>query len=616
MAVSAVTATVPQTRSRTPALAAANPRCSFAALACLAASLHLSAQCVQPSGAPVVLAPLSPLWTTADEGRSAPLPLGFAFPIGGSGYTHVSIESNGVVYLTNGGLPIGATIAGNQWMDGGVGGSPRIAVCWADLDAVSPVATILMDNSVPGECKITWYDVVEYGETAGYTFQLVLRSTGEVGIATPPGLQMVHHSCFVGVSAGNGVLGGYADLSTGPTSTTPYLYQSFGTTPPFDLDNRTTTFSPNGNGYSVSTTCVGAPVAYHASYGDGCYRVTSSFRELVAAPYVDLSGTGMTLQFTPTGYDVMPATTSYLVPPPTATVLPLLDDDEVVVPLSGAFAFPGGSTTSLVVCSNGFVSSATGNGVGWIPRVSEFLAGSAARWCGAWHDYVPAFGGSVKFHQVGTRACVTWDDVVSWNAPPLVPRDTLQIQFDLATGDVHVHWVTLAGFGSNYLMGFAPAGQLSDPGNSDLSVAVPATFHLPPTELLPLSLSAAQAPVSTPSAGSGVFYTTANMPEFAPGTYLGMLIFSGSQMPAPGIDLGALGAPGCAVFLGSLDITFLLFGATAALTETVYIPPGVPVGTTLYSQSIALFPPGSLVNGENAFGMVTSNGLLSFVSIQ
>ncbi|MBL8751797.1 MAG: hypothetical protein JNK15_00745 [Planctomycetes bacterium] len=586
-----------------------------AALALSSSALQLSAQCVQPSGVPVVLFPLSPIWTLADEGRTAPLPLGFAFPIGGNTYSHVSIETNGVVYLTNGGAPVGATIAGTQSMDGGPGGSPRIAVCWSDLDGVNPNSTILMDSSVPGECKVTWYDVNEYGQTSGFTFQVVLRTTGEVALAMPPGLQMVTHSHVVGVSAGNGVTGGAADLSTGPTSTTPYLHQSFSYSTPFDLDNRTTTFSPNGGGYAVSTTCVGAPVAHHAPYGAGCYQVTASFYEY-SGYLSDLGGSGMTLQFTPSGYDVVPATTSYQAVPPTATVLPFVDDDEVAVPLGGTFVHPGGSTTTLVVCSNGFVSSGFGNGVGHQPRIAEFLSRPAAMWCGSWHDYLPAAGGSVTFHQTGSLVCFTWADVFSFGAPVFVPRDSFQMQFDLATGDVHVVWITLAGFGNSYLMGYAPAGPLADPGVTDLSVAIPATFHVPATEVRRLTLRALQAPISTPSAGSGVLYTTDDMPEFAPGVYLGMLAFSGSQVTAPGFDLGTIGAPGCAAFVGSLDVTFLLFGATPSQTETVYIPPGVPIGTTVYSQSIALFPPGALANGQNPLGIVTSNGLSSFVSIQ
>ena len=50
-------------------------------------------------------------------------------------------------------------------------------------------------------------------------------------------------------------------------------------------------------------------------------------------------------------------------------------------------------------------------------------------------------------------------------------------------------------------------------------------------------------------------------------------------------------------------------GVTPTQTVTFPIRAGLPAGLELYSQSVALILPGSLPNGQNAFGMTLSNGM-------
>ena len=83
---------------------------------------------------------------------------------------------------------------------------------------------------------------------------------------------------------------------------------------------------------------------------------------------------------------------------------------------------------------------------------------------------------------------------------------------------------------------------------------------------------------------------------------------------APGVELGFLDAPGCYAHVLTLSVLQTLLGNTPTLQVTFPIPAGVPAGFELFSQSVALITPFSLPGGLNAFGLVTSNGVRSYVS--
>lgn len=55
-------------------------------------------------------------------------------------------------------------------------------------------------------------------------------------------------------------------------------------------------------------------------------------------------------------------------------------------------------------------------------------------------------------------------------------------------------------------------------------------------------------------------------------------------------------------------------GNTSTLTTPFQIAAGTAYGTQFFATAVALFPPFSLPNGQNAFGAVTSNGVQSFLS--
>jgi hypothetical protein len=263
----------------------------------------------------------------------------------------------------------------------------------------------------------------------------------------------------------------------------------------------------------------------------------------------------------------------------------------------------------LTICSNGYVADAVGNGAGFVPTSAAMLNAPRAAWW-SWHDFNPTSPGSgqVKFEQVAGIAYVTWDGVHSYGTNH---AETFQLQFELATGAVHFVWTTIGGFGNDYLVGYSPGGPSDDPGNRDLSASLPGTFQTAAVDQRPLALAAGPAPIP----GAVITYTTSNIPEFAPSTglFVALGILSLGQLPAPGVDLGLVGAPGCAALLASVDLAKAMVGTGATMTVTLALPATAPVGTMIFSQSVALFQPFSLPNGQNALGLSTSNAIATHV---
>lgn len=346
----------------------------------------------------------------------------------------------------------------------------------------------------------------------------------------------------------------------------------------------------------------GGTVAQRTSYGAGCYNKASSLYENFASSAAfDLANSGVSFLFNGAGYTVLPGITQYVAPSATATALTLTDDSETSVALSSPFVYPGGTTPSLQVCSNGFVSVAAGNGVAYAPTVPAHLNAAQTAWRN-WHDYNPAATGSgaVKFEEANGTAYVTWDGVYDYAGTSAASANTFQFQFELTTGNVHLVFQTISAGGNGRLVGYSPGGASIDPGNTDLSVALPSAITLGAADQLPLSLTASARPL---------IGTTFNLVTGNPtGTNLGVNFLGFNQIPAPGLDLGVLGAPGCAALLDistaignlignlglpgvSLSVAFPLPNSTAIL------------GQHVYSQSIWLDAT------QNTFGALTSNGL-------
>jgi hypothetical protein len=306
-------------------------------------------------------------------------------------------------------------------------------------------------------------------------------------------------------------------------------------------------------------------------------------------------------------------------------VLPADDDGDALVTLPSALPTPGGPVTQITVSHNGIITlGSTGNNTfDYTPTGPELVSAAGAGFY-SWHDWndTEAGSGALKTELAGGNLfCVTWDGVESYANPEGPNPGTQQFQLDLTTGAVTYVWTSINNnttsiFGSAYVVGYKGPGAQTDGGSVNLSSALPATYNWVPG--LPLVLTASPAPVSTPISGTVVTYTTSNIPEYYPtsGIYIAMNILSLGQIPAPGLDLIIIGAPGCPAFVSSLDVTQAMVGASNSQSVTFSIPPGVPAGLTIYSQSAALVQPFSLPNGQNAFGLTTSNGIASVIQPQ
>ncbi|MBL8751842.1 MAG: hypothetical protein JNK15_00970 [Planctomycetes bacterium] len=596
---------------------------TLGAIAALAASVSLSAQCYEPlTGASI---------GTGDDVVLPIQSLGFAFPFNGTTYTDVHVSTNGFVYLSNLGVPLpgGANCCAGTTATL-VAGSPMISPFWSDLNMIAGTGSVLY-NALPGKAVITWQNAVEYGTTAPtFSFQLTLDSSGVIQFAYDGRVQIATAGDYlVGMSEGAAaVVPPASDYSTVASSTTPTSFQLFnnvGLT--FDLVGQTVQFVPTGLGYTwIPTACASS----QASYGSGCYTLSDSlYQRFADAAVASAALTNQSVSFTPVGssYLAVWGGGTYVAPSGTAVNLTAAaaDDLEVVVTPSVAFPAPSGPQAQVRVHTNGLVSwgaaAQTFPGTNsYTPTPAGFLGGVNAG-IYAWHDYNEAEAGSgrIKREEVvvgsDTVLMITWDNVENYSTPLGVNPSTMQIQMNLSTGVVTIVWTTVdsnttSTFGSSHLVGYSAAGVSNDGGSVDLATSLP--FLISSQNVSALALAA--APVVT-TAGGTVTYTTNNIPEFAPtsGLFVAVHIISLGQVPAPGLDLGFLGAPGCSALIATLDFTQAMVGASNSQAVTFPFPAGLPVGFGIYSQSAALFAPNTLPNGQNAFGMTTSNGIASTI---
>lgn len=610
----------------------------FAMLAVVAAlAAGASAQCLAPAtGTTVALTATLPPLAANDEGRSAPLALGFAFPITGASspsFTHAVVDANGALYLTNGGPAVGPADFGPQNgvddLRGLAGDSPRVFPLWADYEGIAPTWSIRADASVPGRFRVTWTDVELVGSGGpSYSFAATLFASGSVELDY--GSLPNDAFGYAGISCGNGVGTGFEsgdDLVGGASSGSLGLL--FGdylglSTPPVTI--RRVTLTPNGTGgFDAIQTCAGAE---HVPYGDGCYTYEEANQAVyqlfpnVAASLAALPGTS--IQFSIVGLDSYAVTNgggTYIPPSPTATILTLSDDSSVTYVPSIPFPHANGTAyTQLSICSNGFVSMAPAgvnpNGTGG--SVSQLLSAPAPSFRSQ-RDYNPsvAASGKVKREEItlgGERILlVTWDGVFIYNS---TAPERFQIQLNLTTGQVTMVWVDMAAATPQtraLLVGCSP-GPSFNPGGISLATGLP-VLTAPDVELRPLTLSANPPAVVNPS--TNVTYTIDNVPELVPGSgvHVATLFLSLGALPG-GVDLGLIGAPGCSAYIASLDVN-LAVAPSLTTTASVLIPingSAIPAGINLYFQAVALFDPNfPLPNGQNPFGLLTSNGLRTFV---
>ncbi|MDO8349482.1 MAG: hypothetical protein Q7T30_04570 [Planctomycetota bacterium] len=343
-------------------------------------------------------------------------------------------------------------------------------------------------------------------------------------------------------------------------------------------------------------------VASATTNGIGCGATSRAFYEMFSAggfgtSTFDLRSTAMTLVLSGGRYVATP-TGTYVPPSAAATTLVLADDSDTLITLGSAFPYPGGSTSFLRVCSNGFVSVSAGNGTAAAPNAMDWLNSPVARW-GTWYDFDPAAAGSglVKFQEVGSVSYVTWDGVSSPSGIIGGPQTNFwQLQFDRTTGNVTYAWQSMLNFAWQIgpLVGFAP-GQFPavDLGSLDISAQWPGGFSTHAFDSPHLAFAASARPVI----GTTINLVTSNIPLGSPfgATLLGLVAMNAS--------LAGLGAPGCRQYVDPLATSVFLIGGPTA--GRPFLVPNNPylLGLHVYGESATYSP------GANALNVLFSNRL-------
>lgn len=359
--------------------------------------------------------------------------------------------------------------------------------------------------------------------------------------------------------------------------------------------------------------------ATNASFGAGCGGAPSSFYQtFVEGQTFDLVGLTLTPDnaLAPSYYNV----TSGIVPLDTtvvnATPNSTADDATVLHPLGFSFAYPGGVTTSIQACTNGYVWL---NGSSTLadsnPNPVTFLAGGprVAAW---WRDFDgrnnvathPNSGLHVRTVGVAPdRVChVTWLNVGAFDTVFDIGVGghavfNLQASFFERTNVIQLRYGSMPRSSSSLITGLTLAGFTRgaingapsvDPRSRDLSLETPFA-----TSVEGAAGNMAQLVNATPEVGGvqygGRAFAGQTLTFDAVGVPAGAVI--GAQLldvaaSSPGLAIPTITAPGC-VLSTSLNATLIearLFPpATVYGTTPLVIPAGVE-GFQLTAQYVVL----------------------------
>lgn len=332
----------------------------------------------------------------------------------------------------------------------------------------------------------------------------------------------------------------------------------------------------------------GVPGADYALVGNGCVDCAASFYE---SPGFDLANQKIKLTYSGGAYSVGVSTNSFVAP--VGGDLNLTDDSQTTYALPFTLNYPGGSTTLLRICSNGFISPGASNGTDYTPSVSAFLSGNP-RWAVVWRDLQPSGANDVYAHTAGGVVYVTWLNVSNYPATSPAPN-TFQAQF-YSNGDVHLIYQSMSVSGNN-LVGWTPGGGAQDPGSRDISADAATGFTVCGTDSLGIAMTVSNRPVLNTS----IDFQLTSLPASTVG---GIMVLSPTSIPA-GIDLtGLLDMSGCYAYLLP-DILSSLFLASAPSYNWPFLVPNAPslVGQTTMVQALMIAP------GFTGSGFLTSNGV-------
>ena len=333
------------------------------------------------------------------------------------------------------------------------------------------------------------------------------------------------------------------------------------------------------------------------NYGAGCVSAEQSFYESYAAGLFDLQGTTSTVNsiaLAPLGSGYGVAQGSNLWFTPTSTPITLTDDSlSAIQPLGFTFNYPGGSTTGIKICSNGFIWLDTAQTLSTFAGTPGLLLAEGARLSPLWQDLDPSVAtgaGTVQFDIDPSLnvAYVTWTAVPQFGV--LTALTTMQVAL-FATGGIEFRYKDCANADAA-LVGWSPGGGARDGGNRDISATIPfVTFP----DRFPLALEA----INRPKIGTTHNVEVRRIPV---GATVGALAL-GFIQNNPGTNLNVIGMPTCFQHCSfDLSIGFPVSGTTQAIALPVPNDPSI-AGVHLYSQAVSTSPQ------TNALDVITSNGI-------
>lgn len=531
--------------------------------------------------------------------------IGFAFPLGGTTYTHAHVCDKGYLFLSNNGVPapgtadLSASAAELAFL------SPRIAVLWSDVVSLASVGSTVHVKSSPQICTISWRRLQCFGSSCS-PFDLQVRLFPNGVVECVYGVGATNNSTappwsvgVVGISPGGiAIPPAPQNLSVAGSTTSSIVHEVFTAPNSFDLPANGVRFSPQGSGWSWTPLGPAVNCATVTELGTSCGGVPTTICQQVPAALAaaELGNLALRYQRSPSGYQLSRLLSPTFVPPSAAAnVVANGDNVEQTVILPSPLPAAGGPTSNLVIGSNGYV------GLGAIP-LNAAISMTPATFAnlvipaiaGVWHDLDPTLPGSgpIRFEVVGTVAYVTWNNVAIVGAP--AATDRFQVQLDLATGDITVVYQTLGGAGGNYFAGYT-RGTSTEP-------ALQVQFAtLPPVTVGDVAVPTMKhGATSTPFLGNSQFgFLTSNVPGPVP---LSVLVLGDTPIPA-GVPLAAIGMGLCQAYgngnLLSLPVPTLQGTSTALLPIALN---QALLGISITSQSLAFSP-------ATPLGLIASNGM-------
>jgi hypothetical protein len=359
-----------------------------------------------------------------------------------------------------------------------------------------------------------------------------------------------------------------------------------------------------------------AGTADAVEHGAGCYERAQSWYETFPAPgAVDVTPGAFFMQYLGANYRVSASNASYAVPtsgqinvPNTSAISLNLGaewDDAVSNPIAlpaswtGGFPFPGGTTHSITVGSNGCLFLVPDYDPYPFDGLLDSLLAGVPRLCPGFSDLDASVAGATMHFETAPGDAyvqVSWHDVPEWNT--VVPR-RLQVRL-FPNGDiVFVYGNAQAPSAAPVLVGFAEGGGTADPGPVDLSALLGSGFFSGDGATRPRLAASAR-----PLLGTAIQLQSTGIRA---GAALDLILLA-FQPQVPALPLDGLGMPGCMQYVAlPVDAVLGALLPGAAHAAPLVIPSDAAYdGLVLHAQAIQLVAPGPMTNPA---GVLASNGL-------